>query len=64
MTRLNYYNAKTGSKDSVVCNTTHVEEAIIDNCVLKYGDDFYMLTHINEFKYKLNDYITCEISFF
>lgn len=59
--KLNYYNDKTGSRDSIVIPNTNIEQAIIDNCILKYGEDSYILTKIGDWSYRLNDYIACEV---
>lgn len=59
--KLNYYNAKTDDRKSILVPNTNIEKAIIDNCVLAYGDGFYVLNQIDEWTYKLNNDITCTL---
>lgn len=58
---LNYCNTKLGRHDSIVVPSGNIENAIIENAVMLYGNDFYILTEINELEYKLNSYIKCNV---
>ncbi len=58
MLTLNYYNTKL---DSIVVPSGNIEESIIENAIMLYGNDFYVLTEINELEYKLNSYIKCNV---
>lgn len=61
MLTLNYYNTKLDRHDSIVVSSSNIEKAIIENAIMLYGNDFYILTEINELEYKLNSYIRCNI---
>lgn len=58
---LNYYNAKLDRYDSIVVPSSNIEKAIIENAIMLYGNDFYILTEINELEYSLNSYIKCNV---
>lgn len=61
MLTLNYCNTKLDRHDSIVVPSGNIENAIIENAIMLYGDDFYVLTEINELEYKLNSYIKCNV---
>ena len=61
MLTLNYYNTKLDRHDSIVISSSNIEKAIIENAIMLYGNDFYILTEINELEYKLNSYIKCNV---
>ena len=56
MLTLNYCNTKLDRHDSIVVPYSNIE-----NAIMLYGNDFYILTKINELEYKLNSYIKCNI---
>ena len=58
---LNYCNTKLDRHDSIVIPYSNVEKAIIENAIMLYGNDFYILTEINELEYSLNSYIKCSV---
>jgi hypothetical protein len=58
---LNYCNTKLDRHDSIVTPYSNIEKAIIENAIMLYGNDFYILTEINELEYSLNSYIKCNI---
>ena len=61
MLTLNYCNTKLDRHDSIVVPYSNIEKAIIENAIMLYGNDFYILTEINELEYKLNSYIRCNV---
>lgn len=58
---LNYCNTKLNRHDSIVVPYSNIEKAIIENAIMLYGNDFYILTEINELEYSLNNYIKCNV---
>lgn len=58
---LNYCNTKLDRHDSIVVPYSNIENAIIENAIMLYGNDFYILTEINELEYSLNSYIKCNV---
>ena len=56
MLTINYCNTKLDRHDSIVVSSSNIEKAI-----MLYGNDFYILTEINELEYKLNSYIKCNV---
>ena len=59
MLTLNYCNTRLNRHDSIVIPSGNIEKAIIENAIMLYGNDFYILTEVNELEYKLNNYISC-----
>ena len=58
MLTLNYCNTKLDRHDSIVVPSGNIENAIIENAIMLYGND---LTEINELEYKLNNYVKCNV---
>lgn len=58
---INYCNTRLDRHDSIVIPSGNIEKAIIENAIMLYGNDFYILTEINELEYSLNSYIKCNV---
>lgn len=56
MLTLNYCNTKLDRHDSIVVPSSNIE-----NAIMLYGNDFYILTEVNELEYSLNSYVRCNV---